>query len=77
MTVSPLTWPTNIFNMLISVEFFYDIIAIGYLVSIHHQNFKPKRRRYYSEVDEETVEDHVSVYEDDGTSMHTGTILHT
>ena len=77
LTVSPLDWPVNIFNLLITVEFFYDILAIGYLVSIHHQNFKPKRRQYYSEVDEETIEDHVSVYEDDGTSIHTGTVLHT
>ena len=77
LTVSPLDWPNNIFNLLITVEFFYDILAIGYLVSIHHQNFKPKKRRYYSETDVESIEDHVSVYEDDGSSMHTGTVIHT
>ena len=51
LTVNPLEWPTAIFNFLISVEFFYDICAIMYLVSIHHTNFKPRkpRKQYFFE----------------------------
>ena len=37
ITSNPLTWPESIFNLLLSVEFFYDLLAIGILVQVHHR----------------------------------------
>ena len=61
----------------------FDVLAIGMLVSIHHKHFKPrpKKKALYTyeeddDIDEETEDEHVSVYEDDQTSLAEGTIHH-
>ena len=54
------------------------------LVSIHHKHFKPrpKKKSLYTydeddaDIDEDTEIEHVSVYEDDETSIAEGTIYH-
>ena len=63
----------------------YDVLAVGLLISIHHRHFKPRRKgrpaAYAASEDggsdeDESENEHVSVYEDDQTSMKSGTILH-
>ena len=63
-----------------AVEFFYDILGIGFLVSIHHRLFKPKKRYRFDSahsVPESKDNEHISIYEDEETSMRSGTIRHT
>ena len=50
------------------VEVVYDIIAISYLVSIHHRNFKPKakiKRRFMSKLSSSGVQEEYEYNEDD------------
>ena len=64
-------WPLEIRISELLVEFIYDILAIGYLVSIHHRNFKSKakkRRRFVSKREHITTNEDEYDYdeEDDG-----------
>ena len=39
---NPLSWPIGVQMTDFATEFSYDIVAIGFLVSIHHKHFRPK-----------------------------------
>ena len=49
------------------------------MVSVHHRHFKPRTRSRFDSLtkSQSTENEHVSIYEDDETSIKSGTIKHT
>ena len=50
-------------------------------MQLHHKHFRPRRKKkstvkYEDEEEEDDSEEHVSVYEDDATSLVSGTVRH-
>ena len=85
LSPNPPDWPGPVQAANFAVEVIFDVLAVGMLVSIHHRHFKPRPKRkkalvtYEDEdgsIEEETENEHISVYEDDETSMASGTIRH-
>ena len=81
ITGDPLDYPILVQLADFSIEIFYDIICIWLLVSVHHRHFKhmlKKRNRLDSlSKTQSSEQEHISIYEDDATSLKSGTIKHT
>ena len=63
-------WPLEIRITELLCEVVFDIFAIGYMVSIHHRNFKkrPKKRRRFVSTKEQSTDVNDEEYDsDDGT----------
>ena len=81
LSSDPAEWPLPIQLAEFALEIGYDVLAIWLLVQLHHKHFRPRRKKkstvtYEDEEEEEESEEHVSVYEDDATSLASGTVRH-